>query len=107
MPRRAFRNDVSRCRQSLSVSRDTRTFWGAAVCAWTVGATRAPATTQTANRPARANAARHGDVYAGFGRHAARPCSSPQYTQNLLVGGMLCLHLGQRMASSGVSSRIS
>ena len=44
---------TKRCQQSLSVSRDTRTFWGAAVCAWTVGATRAPATTQTANRPAR------------------------------------------------------
>ena len=42
---------TNRCQQSLSVSRDTRTFWGAAVCAWTVGATRAPATTRRPTGP--------------------------------------------------------
>ena len=97
---------TNRCQQSLSVSRDTRTFWGAAVCAWTVRH-QGPRNDADGQQARQGNAARHGDVYAGFGRHAARPCSSPQYTQNLSVGGMLCLHLGQRMASSGVSSRIS
>ena len=104
MPRRAFRNDVSRCRH----------FGGVIQYSWTRAApsavrSRCPCPATPARSGGRrsvhgllappgpqndadgqqarqGNAARHGDVYAGFGRHAARPCSSPQYTQNLSVG---------------------
>ena len=73
---------TNRCQQSLSVSRDTRTFWGAAVCAWTVGATRAPATTQTANRPARAMRRGMGMCMpaSGVTRHAPVPARSTHRT---------------------------